>query len=310
MRAGNGPYQGVVFKLIIVNVIVFTIQIFSGPQYGSVLIENFALTPSLVLERYQMWQFVTYMFLHGNMLHIFFNMYALLIFGIPIEQEWGSRRFLIYYFFTGIGAGISIFLINYFTQGIGFISPTIGASGAVFGLLLAFGLLYPDAELLLFFVLPIKAKYLVFLYGGIELYLEMSSSTSSISHIGHLGGLFFGILFFVFFKKHAIGFKSKVIASKVMKTIKEEKNPIAAVSSDKSGKDLEFKRTILRKLNESGPDSLSDDEVQLVNYMRIMHENEKGLCKEDDFNDEDPYCADCEHFDACFVRRVNRYMNS
>ena len=308
MRAGNSPYQGVVFKLIFANVLIFTLQIFAGREYGPVIIENFALTPSLVLAQYKIWQLVTYMFLHGNMLHIFFNMYALLIFGIPIEQEWGSKKFLFYYFFTGIGAGITIFLINYFTQGIGFISPTIGASGAVFGLLLAFGLLYPDAELLLFFVLPIKAKYLVFLYGGIELYLELSSSTSSISHIGHLGGLFFGILFFIFFRKHAIGFKSKVIASKVMKTIKEEKNPIAAVSSDKSGKDLEFKRAILRKLAESGPESLSDDEFQLVNYMRIMHENEEGLCKDDDFNDDDPYCTDCEHFDACFVRRVNKYL--
>ena len=143
-------------------------------------------------------------------MHIFFNMYALLLFGIPIEQLWGPKKFLIYYFFTGVGAGITIFVMNLVLGDIGFFIPTIGASGAVFGLLLAFGMLFPEAELLVFFFVPMKAKYLVILYGGIELYLQISSGgQSSVSHLGHLGGLVFGLIYFLVTRRKGIEFKAK-----------------------------------------------------------------------------------------------------
>ncbi|MCP4761596.1 MAG: rhomboid family intramembrane serine protease, partial [archaeon] len=214
MNRDGTIYSGWVFKLIVINVLFFAIQLFAQ-QYriiyslhgfngaASVIEFYLGLIPALIIEKGYIWQVFSYMFLHSTsgFFHIFFNMYALLIFGVPIEQEWGSKRFLTYYLTCGAGAGLCIFLINLISMEAGFFIPTIGASGAVFGLLLAFGFLFPEAELLLFFFLPIKAKYLVILYGGIELYLELFGGQSAISHIGHLGGLLTGLIFFLILKK-------------------------------------------------------------------------------------------------------------
>ncbi len=308
-RQQNNANQGTVFKLIFINVAIFTLQILMGHQLLSPLIQYFALTPALVVERFYVWQVATYMFLHGNMLHIFFNMYALLIFGIPIEQEWGSRRFLLYYLFTGIGAGVSIFFINLLTQGPGYVNPTIGASGAVFGLLLAFGMLYPNAQLLIFFFIPVRAKYLVVIYGLIELYLELSSATSNISHVGHLGGIFFGLLYFFIFRRRSLSFKSRLIKSQILKNISAVRSQAAEEQAVEADTKREYKISLLKKLEQAGYASLSDDDVQFINYMRIMHGESEGMCKEIDFNSDDPYCLKCENFDACFVRRVNKYFS-
>ncbi len=299
--------SGVTFKLIGANILVFFFQILVGNQ--GPIIEYFALIPAQVTANLYIWQLATYMFLHGNFAHIFFNMYALLIFGVPIEQEWGSKRFLLYYFFTGIGAGVSIFLINFFFPGPGYFFPTIGASGAVFGLLLAFGFLYPNAELLLFFFVPIKAKYLVVLYGILELFLELSGGAGNISHVGHLGGLFFGLLYFIFFRKHALSFRAKVLRTKILKNLEEHQQHIQEKNSAFGDRTTEFKINILKKLEASGPDSLTDDEFQLIRYLQIMNEDIVGeICPDFDFEYEDDYCRNCSDFDACFLRRAKKYF--
>ncbi|TAL37402.1 MAG: rhomboid family intramembrane serine protease, partial [Spirochaetes bacterium] len=146
--------KGWVFKLIGINVVVFLIQMLTisyqyaysiNGQGGQTPVMTFylGLIPALVVESGYVWQIFSYMFLHNpfGFAHIFFNMYALLIFGLPIEQTWGPRRFLAYYLFCGTGAGLSIFIINVISQGSTYAIPTIGASGAVFGVLLAFGIL-------------------------------------------------------------------------------------------------------------------------------------------------------------------------
>ncbi len=216
-------YSGWAFRLIVINVIVFVIQFFTEQyrvtylfqgadrQGPSVFTFYMGLTPALIAQKGYIWQVFTYMFLHdtGNFIHLFFNMYALLIFGTAVENEWGDKKFLIYYLFCGIFAGITIFSMNFFHQGIGYFIPTIGASGAIFGVLLAFGILFPNAELLLFFILPVKAKYLVILYAGIEIFLEISGDNSTVSHIGHLGGLAGGLLYFLFVNRRALQFKYK-----------------------------------------------------------------------------------------------------
>ncbi len=308
LRQQNNANQGIVFKLIFVNVAIFTLQVLMGTQLLSPLIQYFALTPAIVVERLYIWQVATYMFLHGNVLHIFFNMYALLIFGIPIEQEWGSRRFFLYYLFTGTGAGVSIFFINLLTQGPGYVNPTIGASGAVFGLLLAFGMLYPNAQLLIFFFMPVRAKYLVVIYGLIELYLELSGPTSNISHVGHLGGIFFGLVYFLIFRRRSLSFKSRMIKSQIMKNISAARNQLQTEPAGEADAKREYKISLLRKLDQSGQGSLTDDDIQFINYMRIMHNEPEGICKDIDFDSEDPYCGKCENFDACFVRRVNKFF--
>lgn len=299
--------SGITFKLIGANIIIFFFQILAGNQ--GPIIEYFALTPALVISKLYIWQLASYMFLHGNFAHIFFNMYAILIFGVPIEQEWGSKRFLLYYFFTGIGAGVTIFAINFFFPGPGFFFPTIGASGAVFGLLLAFGFLYPNAELLLFFFIPIKAKYLIVLYGLLELFLELSGGAGNISHVGHLGGLFFGLVYFIFFRKHALSFRAKVLRTKILKNLEEHQKRGQEKSPDYIDTSIEFKINILKKLETLGPDALHDDEIQFIKYLQIMKDDEGAeICPEYDYSYDDDYCRKCDDFDVCFLRRVKRYF--
>lgn len=150
-----------------------------------------ALAPLLVLQPFgdgfMPWQLVTYMFLHADFYHIFFNLFALWIFGQALEQFWGTKRFLMYYFLTGIGAG----LIQLFVSS----GSTIGASGAVYGILLGFGMMYPNRRIMLLFPpIPIKAKYFVGFYGALELFNGLTRVDSGIAHFAHLGGLLVGFI--------------------------------------------------------------------------------------------------------------------
>jgi len=210
-------YKNWAVTLIIANGIIFLIQLLLSNTLVPYTVANnvvpmdivtyyLGLTPYLVVDKFYLWQLFSYMFLHSTsgFAHIIFNMYALFIFGMPVERLWGSKKFLIYYLTCGIGAGLAIFIIALVSGGLGYYIPTIGASGAVFGLLLAFGILFPDVEILLFFIIPVKARTLVILYGALELFLELSGGFDNISHIGHLGGLATGILYFIITRKHDI----------------------------------------------------------------------------------------------------------
>lgn len=138
-----------------------------------------------------MWQLVSYGFLHGGIGHLFFNMFALYMFGLPIEQAWGTRRFVIFYFVCMIGAGLVQLLTAAVTGGI---YPTIGASGAVFGLLLAFGMMYPNQRIMLLIPpVPIKAKYFVVGYGLLTLFFGLTGTMAGVAHFAHLGGMLFGL---------------------------------------------------------------------------------------------------------------------
>jgi len=243
----------VVKNLLIINALLFLAMYIFGSQF------DFNLTKKLALyypgsDFFRPYQFVTYMFMHGGMAHIFFNMYALWMFGSAIESDWGGKRFFIYFFFTGIGAAVLHTLVNYLTLDViisafakspslgtfklfvklhsghfnqnvyDFINqwslspdnagyaatalenmtriyqsainiPTVGASGAVFGILLAFGMMYPNARLMLIIPpMPIKAKWLVIGYGVLELILGVSQPGSNIAHFAHLGGMLFGFI--------------------------------------------------------------------------------------------------------------------
>ena len=136
------------------------------------------------------WQLLSYAFLHGSFNHLFFNMFAVWMFGTPLEQAWGSQRFGLYYAVCVVGAAIAQLVVQTFEGGV---YPTIGASGGVFGLLLAYGAMWPDNRIfLLFFPVPIKAKWFVLIYGGIELLLGFSRAMPGIAHFAHLGGMIFG----------------------------------------------------------------------------------------------------------------------
>lgn len=135
------------------------------------------------------WQIVTYGFLHGGLGHLFFNMFALWMFGVQLENSWGSRRFAIFYFVCVIGAGFIQMVVMW-----GAPVPTIGASGGVFGILLAFGMMFPNQPIYLYFLFPIKAKWFVIGYGLIELWAGVAGTQQGVAHFAHLGGMLFGFL--------------------------------------------------------------------------------------------------------------------
>lgn len=135
------------------------------------------------------WQIVSYGFLHGGLGHLFFNMFALWMFGVQLENSWGSRRFAIFYFICVIGAGLIQMMVMW-----GAPVPTIGASGGVFGILLAFGMMFPNQPIYLYFFFPIKAKWFVIGYGLIELWAGVAGTQQGVAHFAHLGGMLFGFL--------------------------------------------------------------------------------------------------------------------
>jgi len=162
-----------------------------------VAIHHFALWP--LNYGFAPWQLVSYGFLHGGLAHLFFNMFALYMFGMPIERAWGSRRFLSYYLVCLCGAGLVQLLVTVIS---GAVYPTIGASGAVFGLLLAFGMMYPNARIMLLIPpIPIKAKYFVVGYGLLTLWLGVTGSMPGIAHFAHLGGMLFGFGLIVYWAR-------------------------------------------------------------------------------------------------------------
>jgi membrane associated rhomboid family serine protease len=192
------PLTPVVKKLIIVTSAVFLLtyvplQIFNS-EFFALPFAWFALRPDDVIHRFYLWELVTYLFLHGGWFHIIFNMFALWMFGSDLESLWGGKKFLFYYFFTGIGAGIMDVTLNaLFHPSIP--SATIGCSGAVYGLLLAYGMIFPDRPIYLYMIVPIKAKWFVVIMGAIEFVSSFSGPGSGVSHVAHLGGMLFGYLY-------------------------------------------------------------------------------------------------------------------
>jgi len=186
----------VIFVLLVANGIVFALQQLS-PRF---LIISFGLWPAGVPgSPFMPWQLVTYSFLHGNLTHIAFNMFGLWMFGRELELMMGQKRFLTYYFTCVVGAGL-VQLIVAGTQG--GLYPTIGASGGVFGILLAYGMAFPNRMVVLIFPpIPMKAKYFVLFYGLLELYLGVSGGAPGVANFAHLGGMFFGFLLLRYWTK-------------------------------------------------------------------------------------------------------------
>jgi membrane associated rhomboid family serine protease len=178
--------------LLIVNTGVFVLSWFAAVLFDSDPFRIFGLVPYEVLRFGFVWQIVTYLFLHGGFGHILFNMLALWMFGLDLEREWGTRQFLKYYFYCGIAAGVCVIASGLLFGQMG--ARTIGSSGAIFGLLLAFGVLYPDRTVLMSFLFPIKAKYFVMIIGVIA-FMSSFRVNTGISDIAHLGGLVFGYIY-------------------------------------------------------------------------------------------------------------------
>jgi len=192
------PLTRMVKRLIVFTSAVFVltyipVQIFSW-QYLAYPFAWLALRPDDVIHRLYLWELVTYLFLHGGWFHIIFNMFALWMFGSDLESVWGGKKFVFYYFLTGIGAGVFDVLLSGILHP-GIPTATIGCSGAIYGLLLAYGMLFPDRPIYLYMIIPIKAKWFVAIMGAIEFFSSLSGPGSGVSHVAHLGGMLFGYLY-------------------------------------------------------------------------------------------------------------------
>jgi membrane associated rhomboid family serine protease len=179
----------VVKNLMIIMGIVFLLQMFITRWIDF----YFGLIPLMVWKKYFLWQLFTYIFLHGGFSHILFNLLALWMFGGELENYWGSKKFLFYFLFCGIGAGICTVVFTPYQ----FI-PVIGASGAIYGILLAFAWLFPNRPILIYFLFPIPAKYFVIIFGLIELLSSMEGTGGGVAHLTHLGGLVFGFFYLAY----------------------------------------------------------------------------------------------------------------
>jgi membrane associated rhomboid family serine protease len=229
----------VVKNLLIINGLMFFASILAESKFGIDLNKMLGLY-SPMSNQFRPYQLVSHLFMHANLTHIFSNMFALWMFGSAIENMWGSKRFFIYYLFTGIGAASLHLLVNYYEyqtltshmqpelvqmvlkQGAEIINgfqnyadpdagklnlllntPTVGASGAVFGILLAFGMLFPNSMIYLYFFFPMKAKYFVLLYGLFELYSGVVNQPGdNVAHFAHIGGMIFGFILIKYWKKN------------------------------------------------------------------------------------------------------------
>lgn len=184
----GGPVTPAVKWLLIVNIAVFVLQSFYPARPPLPWI--FGLVPHLVWNDLQVWQLFTYQFLHVGLGHILFNMLALWMFGCDLERAWGRRFFLKYYWVSVVGGGLCVLFLDPH-QAI----PTIGASAGIYGVLLAYGLLYPNRVIYFYLLFPIRMKYFVLIIGAIAFFSSLSPGNSSISHLGHLGGMAFGYLY-------------------------------------------------------------------------------------------------------------------
>lgn len=194
-------------NLIILNSIVLLAE-WVLPRIGIDLVHLLGMH-YIGAPSFGVWQLVTYMFLHdpSGIGHLFFNMFALFMFGSVIERTWGERRYLLYYFVTGVGAGLVQQLVWHLSMTPALMPyvdylNTIGASGAVFGILLAFGMMYPNVPMYIMFIpIPIKAKWVVLGYGVIELLTGVAGTSDGVAHFAHLGGMLFGLIMILMWRR-------------------------------------------------------------------------------------------------------------
>ncbi len=290
-------------NLLIINLLAF-IALWVFNSRGVDLNNIFGLHFFLASD-FQIYQLFTYMFMHANFEHIFFNMFALWMFGCVVERVWGPKRFLLYYIICGVGAGlmqeISQFvhlylMLNEGSQNVGIAElfslstadaqmlnawTTVGASGAVYAILLAFGMLFPDQRIFIFpLPIPIKAKWFVLFYVAVELFSALGTSNSQVAHFAHLGGMLFGFLLIRYWRKHpslddnfGMG-NGQAFFDKMRESWEQRKNKPAEPKKEeepvKRESDWEYNSRkkkeqdeidiILDKIRKSGYDSLTNEE--------------------------------------------------
>lgn len=195
---GFSLFPKVLKYLLISNIAIFILEHFlfkmlyvGDANLSDLFLRYFALWP-FTTGNFLPWQIFTYMFMHGDFMHLFLNMFVLWMFGVELENVWGPKKFLFYYVMTGVGAALANLLIAPLFTTIG---PTVGASGAIYGVLAAFAYLFPNRPIYIYFFIPLKAKYMILLYMALDLFSILSSSNTGIAHVAHLGGAVAGFIY-------------------------------------------------------------------------------------------------------------------
>lgn len=236
------PGMGSAVKyLLIANAALFFVELVTRMH----IIRWLGLTPAYIWHKGYIWQLVTYMFLHGGIFHLAINMFVLWMFGSELERTWGSNQFLKYYFLTGVGAGILSVIVTPNST-----IPTVGASGAIFGLLVAYAMVYPNRLIYLWFFIPIKAKYLALILGAIELLSTLQLARDGIAHWAHLGGMLVGFAYLKLSSFTRGGFAR--VGGKRIRVVRPEQS---------ASEDLQQEvDRILHKISQLGIDSLTPEE--------------------------------------------------
>lgn len=252
--------------LIIANTSIFLLDTILGGALTPLL----GLSPVQAVYGLKIWQFFTYMFMHSSFTHLLFNMLTLWMFGGPVEEAMGSRRFLRYYLLTGLGAAFFVCVFSWN-------SLSVGASGAIFGILIAFGMLFPDVIVLVFFLFPMKAKYFVLLFAGIELFVTLTTPGDTIAHFAHIGGFVTGYLFL----KYHYKLEEMYSVVKNYKDVKAHRKK-ASIKARQEIHDRYLEERvdkILDKIRESGMESLSSEEHEMLNHAseRLRQKDEKVI---------------------------------
>ena len=253
----NNTLSGVQ-QLLIINIAIFIVMLLSN-SFDTWTRTYFALNPKDVCKNWEIWQCVTYLFLHSThyIWHILGNMIGLWFLGSALESIWGKRKFLKYYFVVGVGSGFitAIYMINFYPN-----VSTIGASGSIYGLLVAYAILFPDRILYIYGLIPVKAKTIAIILGGIALFYSINSNQSSINsnqssanigHITHLAGIAMASLYLIYWTK-------KKQSMKIIKLHKHKKNNSTKIREKNVNE-------ILDKINDVGWDSLTDEDKEYLN---------------------------------------------
>lgn len=243
--------------LIMANIIVYLLSQIVGGRF----FDMFGLVPQHVLVDRWVWQPFTYLFVHGGFMHLLFNLFALWMFGMPVESQWGQWEFLKYYFLCGLGAAAASLILSP-----GSSLPIIGASGPVYGMLVAFAMLYPDAVVYLYFLIPVKAAHMALLFGIIEFFTGVSGSSPTVARFAHLGGMVTGYLYIRWW------WVIKVKARDLLKARSEgwerpsrpSRRKAAPVPAEDALPPMAEIDRILDKILVSGLDSLTDEERAIM----------------------------------------------
>ena len=285
----------VVKNLLIINVLMF-LATFTFERFD-IDLTNILGLHFFKASDFRIYQIITYMFMHANFGHLFFNMFALWMFGNTLENLWGSKRFLLFYMVCGIGAGLCQEVVQYIEYANtlsdyatvnlgGQIVPmssylnmmnTVGASGAIYGLLLAFGMMFPDSRIYLYFLFPIKAKWFVIGYAVLELIMGLGGA-DTVAHFAHLGGMLFGLILILYWKKHGVngpnfdmsklkGWFERLKNRKKYTRYEEVKDEVPRSDEDYNYQKAQKERdidAILDKVAKSGYDSLTKEEKDFL----------------------------------------------